>query len=532
MLSEINGSFMEVCRGGTCWSNEKQVQRIFHQSIHIPTYSLGVLTAPEGHIRDPTGSQCTVRNWKLVVRDVNWKPPQPTEARKQLNNAVVANYNDKTIYVEIGAEKFEIPQSTPWFDAWREAYFEVQFPSDHEFTKHFVGCIMVATTSDENVMDTFNSLLQKLTVLQNITPPKLPKWFSSNILKTYVLLHDTSVESKDKADSLFEQAKQIYGVNNCFLLSINSKSIGEPDGEHVMLDPWAPYISHTPDVNNEPVSGPNSLPRTPVDPRTVSSPSTNITAVQEDNTIVVQPEGLHPLSPIEDTETYDNANSLQMLTEFGKTLQVDDLTVLKRLKVIGMIQKQGHWVPYKLKPRDVERRFLMCELLHQRQKRKGFLHRIVTGDEKWIPYDNPKHRKSWGKPGHASTLSAKPWFQALLIQPNTEKYLVGSRHDKVILLHDNARPHVAKPVKTYLEMLQWEVLPHPLYSPDIDPSDFHLFRLTAHGLADQYFHSCEEAKKWIHSWIASKDVSFFRRGIHILLERWKKVVASDEQYFE
>ncbi|KAG5320381.1 MOS1T transposase, partial [Pseudoatta argentina] len=35
--------------------------------------------------------------------------------------------------------------------------------------------------------------------------------------------------------------------------------------------------------------------------------------------------------------------------------------------------------------------------------------------------------------------------------------------------------HVAKPVKTYLETLKWEVLPHPPYSPDIAPSDFHLF---------------------------------------------------------
>ncbi|KAG5320698.1 POL5 protein, partial [Pseudoatta argentina] len=35
-----------------------------------------------------------------------------------------------------------------------------------------------------------------------------------------------------------------------------------------------------------------------------------------------------------------------------------------------MIQKQGHWVPYELKPRDVERRFGTCELLLQRQKKK------------------------------------------------------------------------------------------------------------------------------------------------------------------
>ena len=31
------------------------------------------------------------------------------------------------------------------------------------------------------------------------------------------------------------------------------------------------------------------------------------------------------------------------------------------------------------------------------------------------------------------------------------------RHDEVILQHDNASPHVANPVKTYLETLKWEV---------------------------------------------------------------------------
>ncbi|KAG5323340.1 MOS1T transposase, partial [Pseudoatta argentina] len=188
----------------------------------------------------------------------------------------------------------------------------------------------------------------------------------------------------------------------------------------------------------------------------------------------------------------------QTLSELGKILQVDESTVSKRLKGLGMIQKQGHWVPYGLKPRDVERRFGTCELLLQR----------ITGD---------RYR-----------LQLMRLSRAL----KEKRPLYAQRHDKVILLHDNARPHVAKPVKTYLETLKWEVLPHPPYSPDIAPSDFHLFRSMAHGLADRRFHSYEEAQKWIDSWIASKDMSFFRRGIHVLPERWEKVVSSDGQYFK
>ena len=39
--------------------------------------------------------------------------------------------------------------------------------------------------------------------------------------------------------------------------------------------------------------------------------------------------------------------------------------------------------------------FLCLWTLFQRQNRKGFLHCIVTGDEKWVHYNNSKRRKSY-----------------------------------------------------------------------------------------------------------------------------------------
>ena len=104
-----------------------------------------------------------------------------------------------------------------------------------------------------------------------------------------------------------------------------------------------------------------------------------------------------------------------------------------------------------------------------------------------------------------------------------------SSHDKIILLHDNARPHVAAPVKTNMETLNWEVLLHPPYSLDIALSDYYLFRSMAHGLSEQHFTSYEDIKNWIDNWIASKDEAFFQRGIH-MLEIWEKVVASDNTF--
>ena len=43
----------------------------------------------------------------------------------------------------------------------------------------------------------------------------------------------------------------------------------------------------------------------------------------------------------------------------------------------------------------------------------------------------------------------------------------------LILLNDNARPHVAKVTLQKLIDLGYKTWPHPLYSPDLSPSDNH-----------------------------------------------------------
>ena len=262
-------------------------------------------------------------------------------------------------------------------------------------------------------------------------------------------------------------------------------------------------------------------------------------------------------------------DSCQTQQELAQSLGVDQATISRRLKALGMIQKFGHWVPYELKPRDVERRFCMSEMLLERFKKKSFLHRIVTGDEKWIYYDNPKRKKSYGYPGHASTSTAKPdihgakvmlsiwWdqkgvlyyellksgetitgdlYRRQLIKLNAaikaKRPEYATRHESIIFHDDNARPHRTQPVKNYVENIGWEVLPHPPYSPDLAPSDYHLFRSMQNALAGVKFASVDGVENWLDSFLAAKPAKFFWDGIHKLPERWANVVASDGQYFE
>ena len=49
----------------------------------------------------------------------------------------------------------------------------------------------------------------------------------------------------------------------------------------------------------------------------------------------------------------------------------------------------------------------MSEMLLERHKKKSFLHPIVTGDEKWINYNNPKRKKSYVKPGQPAKSTVK-----------------------------------------------------------------------------------------------------------------------------
>ena len=112
-----------------------------------------------------------------------------------MNESVNLVNTESTTCMQVENLNLDIPASVPWFEAWRETFLNVQFPSDHEFTKHFLACMIVVSTQDMNPLEKIQQIGTQLNLSSN---GKLPKWFNNNVLRYYILLHDDIEDDKKK----------------------------------------------------------------------------------------------------------------------------------------------------------------------------------------------------------------------------------------------------------------------------------------------------------------------------------------------
>jgi histone-lysine N-methyltransferase SETMAR len=78
----------------------------------------------------------------------------------------------------------------------------------------------------------------------------------------------------------------------------------------------------------------------------------------------------------------------------------------------------------------------------------------------------------------------------------------------VILLHNNARPHTAILTRNKLKEFHWETLEYPPYSPDLSPSDYHLFGPLKEALGGHRFQSDNEVEEFVHNWARDTSSNF------------------------
>ncbi len=195
---------------------------------------------------------------------------------------------------------------------------------------------------------------------------------------------------------------------------------------------------------------------------------------------------------------------------------------------------------------------------------------MITCDEKWIHHENPQRKRYFAKIGekgliqgvskkslrtkktmitvfwdvrgiiHHEYLPSGDTINAASYCKVLERVKQAVRQKRrwrgpVYFQQDNAKPHTAKITKAKIKELGWKLLPHPPYSPDLAPSDFHLFLSMANDQRGKRFPNEEAAKAATSAFLQEKEEKneeFFSRGIWKLVDRWKKCISVKGEYFE
>ncbi|GFO38163.1 histone-lysine N-methyltransferase SETMAR [Plakobranchus ocellatus] len=116
------------------------------------------------------------------------------------------------------------------------------------------------------------------------------------------------------------------------------------------------------------------------------------------------------------------------------------------------------------------------------QANNNLFDNLITGDETWVHLNTPETKRdsmTWKHPSSPVTKKFK-------VQRSAAKVMATVFWDAkgVILLDILPQANLTQ---QWLQRYGWEILPHPAHSPDLAPSDFHLFGLLKRHLGGMAF---------------------------------------------
>ncbi|XP_012061365.1 PREDICTED: histone-lysine N-methyltransferase SETMAR-like [Atta cephalotes] len=205
-----------------------------------------------------------------------------------------------------------------------------------------------------------------------------------------------------------------------------------------------------------------------------------------------------------------------MTRKLAEMLNMSKSTIHEHFVKLGYINRFDVWVPHDLTEKNLMDRISICDSLYKCNGETPFLKQVVTRDEKWIIYNNVERKRSWGKRNEplaipkAGLHPKKVMLYELKTAIEQKRPEIANRKG-VVFHQDNARPHVSLITRQKLLELCLDVLPHPPYSPDLAPSDFHLFRSLQNSLNGKSFNSLVEIKNHLEKFFAEKPERFWKK---------------------
>jgi [histone H3]-lysine36 N-dimethyltransferase SETMAR len=263
------------------------------------------------------------------------------------------------------------------------------------------------------------------------------------------------------------------------------------------------------------------------------------------------------------------ANPATSTRQLSQELGPSRWTIGRHLHQLGKTSKRCREVPHDLTAKQAEERVKICKELLTNPQDQRFYRRIVTCDEKWIYLRNPNKSNQWLSRGQpAEPVVKRKSFETKVMlcvwwnyegvlhfelvpegrAMNSELYceqldrmytvlkekypaLVNRKH--VLFQQDNARPHTSRRTLQKLDEFDGvKLLPHPAYSPDLAPSDFHLFRSMAHFLSGRTFDNIADVEEGCREFFSSKPKDWYLKGIENLSRQWQRTIDHNGIYFE
>ncbi|GFX44862.1 uncharacterized protein C05D11.1 [Trichonephila clavipes] len=106
---------------------------------------------------------------------------------------------------------------------------------------------------------------------------------------------------------------------------------------------------------------------------------------------------------------------------------------------------------------------------------------------------------------HGTTINSEVYSRTLKkLKRAIQNKRCGLLSSGVVLLHNNVCPHTAVRTREVLCKFKWDVFQHPPYSPDLAPSDYHLFTAMKKWLGGKHFADDAELKNAVTHWFKSQ----------------------------
>ena len=96
-------------------------------------------------------------------------------------------------------------------------------------------------------------------------------------------------------------------------------------------------------------------------------------------------------------ETLIENNQRYTTWERANILKISKSSAENHLYQFGYVHLFDVWIPHQLSKKNLLDHISTCGSLLKRNENVPFLKQIVTGDEKWILYNNVEWKRSWGK---------------------------------------------------------------------------------------------------------------------------------------